>query len=94
MSNNVHSPAISIRHAALERFDPDSSFKVVCPTCKEGLLLVMRNDRYEVVDRDMCVSCGQHYFYEDETIAGEPVVPWAVQQKPSLWERIGKDEDL
>lgn len=73
LNENVHEPPLHVRHATLERLSSDSEFKVHCPACTDGLLLVSRNLDRVISSLDRCISCGQVVVYEDETIAHEKV---------------------
>ena len=62
---NIHKEAIHVNHAGLERID-ESVYRSVCPVCKEGLLLVRRDDEtFEILEKDHCVLCGQQFIYND-----------------------------
>lgn len=69
---NIHAEPIRVAHASLAPWSADSSFRVHCPTCKTGLLLVARHPRtLRIVREDLCISCAQRVVYTDETIGGE-----------------------
>jgi hypothetical protein len=72
--HNAHAPVIRVRHADLQRCSEESVFRVKCPVCKEGILLVLRDQvTFQIINLDCCVSCGQHVVYTDKFIGGEPV---------------------
>lgn len=55
-----------IKHAELERASDSSLFRSKCPVCKEGLLLVQRDQvTLKLVEYDNCILCGQLFRYED-----------------------------
>lgn len=67
-------PIPKVRHADLPKWS-DSAYKVCCPFCKDGLLMVNRNpETMELLRVDVCVSCGQAVEYLDEEINGEKLV--------------------
>lgn len=70
--NLLNSP-IRVVHAELERWSEDSAYKSKCPVCDGGLLLISRieSDELKLSRYDNCVSCGQPFFYTDDTINGE-----------------------
>jgi hypothetical protein len=69
---NINSPVIRIAHSELERWDEDSAYKSKCPTCKDGVLLIHRDmSTLKLKRHDMCVSCGQQFYYTDERIRWE-----------------------
>lgn len=71
---NRHAPALDIHHAALKRWSDESEFKVMCPACGDGLLLVQRDqETLRIKDADRCIRCAQLVRYLDATIGGEPV---------------------
>lgn len=62
---NINKPIIKVKHAELTRTG-DSAFRSECPTCKEGVLLVMRNqETFELEKLDRCMLCGQQFEYTD-----------------------------
>jgi len=72
-AENLRKPPLTVSHSSLERVG-DSDFKSVCPSCGEGVLLVVRDQRtMAVTPPDRCVSCGQRFEYSDETVGGERV---------------------
>ena len=71
---NRDEPLCRVRHADLRRLSDESVFKVYCPACTEGVLLVKRDpETLDLISEDRCLFCGQWFVYEDETIGGEPV---------------------
>jgi hypothetical protein len=68
---NVKAEPLRVLHADLTVYG-DSAFSVVCPACKEGLLVGRRHPETLLPRRvDSCLLCGQAVIYEDATIAGE-----------------------
>lgn len=63
---------LRVFHRDLEKLNNDSPFKVYCPNCKDGFLLVRRQDGL-LSNVDNCVLCGQIVIYLDATIGGEVV---------------------
>ncbi len=74
---NLDAPAIDVQHSTLELIDPGGSpFRVKCPTCGEGMLLVQRDPTtFELIRNDHCILCGQHVRYSDKRIAGLLLYP-------------------
>jgi hypothetical protein len=71
---NLDKPPIEVRHADLKKWDEDSAYKVICPTCDTGLLLVQRNQKtFAILRQDLCIFCGQRVHYIDESINKEPL---------------------
>jgi hypothetical protein len=70
---NLNNSPIRVAHAELERYGEDSAYKSKCPVCEGGILLVTRlqSDGLKLSRYDSCVSCGQTFFYTDDTINGE-----------------------
>jgi len=61
----LHEPVQEVRHANLKRFG-DSVFKSVCPACREGLLLVRRDEEtFDILAEDTCILCCQRFKYLD-----------------------------
>lgn len=60
-----HEPVIALRHSALRSAD-DGLFKKHCVKCRDGLLL-MRRDQTDchLLAEDACLLCGQQYRYTD-----------------------------
>lgn len=69
---NLEAPVQRVFHSSLVRFDHESAYKSLCPTCKDGILLV-RRDNGVLQRNDICVLCGQQVYYLDDKINGEPV---------------------
>lgn len=62
---NAEEPEISVRHADLTRFG-ESAYKSKCPCCKEGILLVGRDQKtLDLLEYDRCVVCAQLIRYSD-----------------------------
>jgi hypothetical protein len=62
---NLNNAPRQVRHADLERFG-DSVYKSQCPVCKEGLLLVRRDqETFQLLREDACSLCGQRFEYLD-----------------------------
>jgi hypothetical protein len=56
---------VTIKHSSLERAD-ESPYRSNCPACKDGILLVRRDQKtLEILAEDNCVSCGQRFVYSD-----------------------------
>ncbi len=68
----LHHPLIRIFHCNLQLWYADfSHFRVVCPQCHKGLLLVNRETpTYSLSRLDRCTICAQLFLYLDEAIAG------------------------
>jgi hypothetical protein len=65
-ANNIHEEPITVAHADLERATDESIFRSVCPVCKEGLLMVGRDqETFKLVAEDNCILCGQKVVYSD-----------------------------
>lgn len=64
---NIYKPVIQLRHSDLELYMPKQSmYRVICPICKKGLMLVGRDQKtLEIVPEDICILCGQHVYYTD-----------------------------
>ena len=62
---NLHAPVLQVKHRELERVG-DSLFRSRCPVCKQGFLLVYRDQgSFELLLEDRCMLCGQSVFYTD-----------------------------
>jgi hypothetical protein len=71
---NLGASPIVVEHASLKKTSEDSDYRVVCPKCDQGTLLVRRNQITLRIQRgDMCTLCGQRFVYTDAAIGGEPV---------------------
>ena len=70
---NIGKAPIEVKHSELTLWDPDNSpFKTECPICKDGILLVGRNQNSMHLDRiDRCIRCSQLFVYTDDSIMGE-----------------------
>ena len=63
--DNINKKPITVKHADLKRVG-DSMFKSTCPICKDGILLVRRdNNTFQITSEDRCILCGQAFVYED-----------------------------
>ena len=72
---NIGKRPLRIFHQNLKRISDESAFKVYCPACPDGILLVFRDqDSLRVLSHDRCLSCGQHVVYLDKVIGDELVV--------------------
>lgn len=99
---NLHEPPIHVLHSGLERDSNQSEYRVICPKCTIGLLLVGRDmDSFKLLRVDRCTHCGQIVIYDDETIAGQELLPFAMYEaverpppRPTVWSVILEpDED-
>jgi ribosomal protein S27AE len=69
--------AVRLRYDSLKPV-AEGSFRVHCPLCADGVLLLMRDRQppYKLLDHDMCVSCGQLVEWLDfasmQPMAGTP----------------------
>ena len=61
---NIGNKPIEVKHSDLERTD-ESIYRSSCPVCKEGILLVGRDDDFKLSELDICVACGQYVIYTD-----------------------------
>jgi hypothetical protein len=65
-ASNINKDPIVVVHADLERSTDGSIFRSVCPICKEGLLMVSRDQStLKLVAEDNCILCGQMVVYSD-----------------------------
>lgn len=85
-AENVHAPLQYVRHASLRR-EGDNPYRVWCPVCDEGLLLVRtlwvepetKNVQpspvpgtFPLFSRyDRCTLCGQQFCYTDDILNDE-----------------------
>lgn len=70
----LHSDPILVSHADLQKTNGESEYRVRCPVCEPGLLMVRRHpETLHLVNRDRCLFCGQAVIYTDKIIAGEEV---------------------
>lgn len=61
-----------VQHDELERTSEESAYRVWCPACKLGILMVGRNqETMKLRRRDACTRCGQVFKYMDREINGE-----------------------
>lgn len=64
--SNLYKEPITVVHAEMERATEETIFRSVCPVCREGLLLVSRDQRtLKLRDTDNCTLCGQRVIYSD-----------------------------
>ena len=62
---NLQKPVLELNHSKLES-SGESLYRKICPVCKEGVLLVYRDqESFKLVDLDMCILCGQRVKYLD-----------------------------
>lgn len=74
---NVGAPTIAIAHSSLTRYNDESAYKSKCPACKEGVLLVMRDQKtLELRKDDRCILCAQHVIYSDIDELRRKDGPW------------------
>jgi len=59
---NVNNETIKVEHASLTRTG-ESPYRSICPVCKEGVLLIRRNDQGRLERDDGCLLCGQRFRY-------------------------------
>ena len=65
LPRNMSKPIFEIPHCELSRYG-NSMYKSVCPVCKEGILLVHRDqETFILQEYDCCVLCGQRIRYLD-----------------------------
>lgn len=63
---NIDKPIKEVKHADMERANPDNPYRSVCTACDDGILLVKRDlDDFELAEIDMCIACGQQFRYLD-----------------------------
>ena len=72
---NMKADPVKACHAQLEPFrGTESPYRKLCPTCREGALLVRRDQGSMMLTNvDRCTHCGQVVVYSDRFINGEPV---------------------
>ena len=76
LAPNIYNEPICVWHSQLARSSDESLFKSHCPCCPVGILPVTRDNRTLHLARlDRCISCGQHFIYQDDEIAREPLPP-------------------
>jgi hypothetical protein len=64
----------------MKRISDSSVFRVRCPVCEEGILMVCRHqESFELVNVDRCTRCAQMVIYTDKFINGEPVLDITVK---------------
>jgi hypothetical protein len=63
---NASNSVLKIRHSSLLRMSEDSDYRVKCPVCETGALLVHRDQKtLMLAESDHCIVCGQHVKYLD-----------------------------
>lgn len=68
---NIRAPTIEVLHVSLKRTG-ESEFRVRCPVCEKGSLMVYRSQETgNLLRHDRCTRCAQRFHYMDETIGGE-----------------------
>lgn len=68
---NFNQPVQEVFHSELEKTGDNSLFRVNCPTCDQGILLVRRGESFKLSRLDNCTFCAQRFHYKDDIIAGE-----------------------
>ncbi len=69
---HLHRPPIPVFHSSLARVMDSSAYRVWCPTCNHGVMLVRRHPTLGILLRyDYCCYCAQVFYYRDEKIANE-----------------------
>jgi len=77
---NIDKPTLFVEHAKLKKVSKDSAYQSFCPACKEGWLLVRRENKtpYHLMNDDRCSLCGQAVHYTDLnkifTPIGNPII--------------------
>jgi len=61
---NYNQPVKRVFHHMLDR-EGSSQTKSVCPVCKEGVLLMRRDNRGLLMPEDTCMLCAQQFYYVD-----------------------------
>ena len=72
---NTHKPVINIRHKELKRIG-SSIYRSICPLCKVGclpILIYRDSDSFKLLRDDVCILCGQHFYYTDLEYLGEKI---------------------
>ena len=65
MPKNLNTNVMHVNHADL-RSVGGSSYRVCCPKCEIGILLIRRDPKsFKLLALDVCVSCGQHVYFDD-----------------------------
>ena len=63
---NLEKPTMDVHHSALPPVSDSSVFRVHCPACDDGMLLVRRNNKtLQLEELDSCLVCGQVVRYLD-----------------------------
>lgn len=67
LGTNIDKPVMVVNHGDLERLGGDDTHqKSVCPECKHGILVMMRDPiTFKFRNFDSCTLCGQQYQYAD-----------------------------
>jgi len=85
---NFRKEPIPVWHENLVR-SSDSPFRSDCPCCRPGTLGVTRHrDTLELQRLDRCISCGQHFVYQDKAIANEPLPPLDLTSVVAEWRHL------
>ena len=72
--SNFDRPMIKVKHSDLKRVGEDT-LRSCCSVCNKGILLLQRDIRtFKLSRTDRCISCGQSFYYSDETIDGQELV--------------------
>jgi hypothetical protein len=62
---NKNKPVARVFHSKLKRYNDESLSKSVCPFCPDGILVMRRNDKYQLMPHDHCFHCAQQVYYVD-----------------------------
>ena len=63
---NVGRPTKNVKWSSLKPDSIESMWRRQCPVCKEGVLLVYRNNEtLQLEEHDRCILCGQRFKYID-----------------------------
>ena len=64
-AKNINKDPIDIPYKELLPVEgAEDSYRRKCPVCKNGILLVRRDPKtLKLMDWDICVLCGQRFFY-------------------------------
>jgi len=64
VGSNIDKPVLKVKYAELER-SGESLYRSECPVCKDGILLMRRDEKGKLLKTDYCVFCGQGFIYTD-----------------------------
>ena len=57
---------IVVKHSELKRASETSMYRSECPSCKDGVLLVCREQpSLRLAEEDYCIRCGRRFLYSD-----------------------------